>query len=153
MTVYNGTGFFVEADLLEKIPADALFDAFPVLKKDFLLPSDDCKKNASGPISLRDILTVNQLITPETMIQYDLPVVFAGEFHAVLDEAAVDPDSGDAEMIYSLKENEGYDYAVSNVTELSNKLETVTAILQHFSLISSYDIVETYWFIMPWPEK
>lgn len=53
-------------------------------------------------------------------------------------------------MVEKLLNEDGYDYAVSNETELTPSLETLNVILREFGLISNHDILETYWFLMPY---
>ncbi len=147
MGVYNGTGYFVSSEALETIKMDVLEEKYPKIRQHLL--RGQTPDNISAVQDLLSLLRLSGIATSEKILQYDEPVTFVGEFKKILDENEVDPDSGDAEMIDKLKNEEGYDYAVSHETEMTHTLEMITAILKEFNLITEHDVLETYWFLMP----
>lgn len=148
MGVYNGTGYFISAEDLNRIKISEIEAQYPKVRDIFLKEN----KTSFSPEedSFLRLLQASDLATDETIIQYGDFVHFTGIFKKYLDEDDIKPGTGDYEMVEKLLNEDGYDYAVSNETELTPSLETLNVILREFGLISSHDILETYWFLMPY---
>lgn len=148
MGVYNGTGYFISAEDLNRIKISEIEAQYPKVRDIFLKEN----KTSFSPEedSFLRLLQASELATDETIIQYGDSVHFTGIFKKYLDEDDIKPETGDYEMVEKLLNEDGYDYAVSNETELTPSLETLNVILREFGLISNHDILETYWFLMPY---
>lgn len=148
MGVYNGTGYFISAEDLNRIKISEIEAQYPKVRDIFLKEN----KTSFSPEedSFLRLLQASDLATDEMIIQYGDFVHFTGIFKKYLDEDDIKPGTGDYEMVEKLLNEDGYDYAVSNETELTPSLETLNVILREFGLISSHDILETYWFLMPY---
>lgn len=151
MGVYNGTGYFINTEELRQIKISDIEAKYPKIRDIFLKHHNSQLK--PGEDSLLDLLQISGLATDQPIFQYDEPVCFTGIFKKYLDEKNLDPESGDFEMVEKLLAEDGYDYAVSNETELTPSLETLTAVLKEFGMISCHEVLETYWFLMPFPEN
>lgn len=145
MGVYSGTGYFIPTEDLENISLAKLEKNYPEIST--ILLKD---KTARSPKNLLSLLRLGGLATDKTICQYGEPVCFVGDFKKYFDEDDTAPDSGDAAMVERLRAEEGYDYAVSNDNEMTRSLETVSAILKDCGLIGPRDVLESYWFLMPW---
>ena len=148
MGVYNGTGYFISSEDLNRIKISEIEAQYPKVRDIFLKEN----KTSFPPEedSFLRLLQASGLATDETIIQYGDSVYFTGIFKKHLDEDDIKPETGDYEMVKKLLNEDGYDYAVSNETELTPSLETLNVILRQREFISSHDILETYWFLMPY---
>ena len=148
MGVYNGTGYFISAEDLNQVKISDIEAQYPKVRDIFL-------KENKNSFSLEEdsflkLLQASGLATEQPIIQYGDSVYFTGIFKKHLDEKDIQPESGDYEMVEKLLKEDGYDYAVSNESELTPSLETLNVILKAFGLISCNDVLETYWFLMPY---
>lgn len=148
MGVYNGTGYFISAEDLNQVKISDIETQYPKVRDIFL-------KENKNSFSLKEdsflkLLQASGLATEQPIIQYGDSVYFTGIFKKHLDEKDIQPESGDYEMVEKLLKEDGYDYAVSNESELTPSLETLNVILKAFGLISCHDVLETYWFLMPY---
>ncbi|WP_195268638.1 hypothetical protein [Eubacterium sp. 1001713B170207_170306_E7] len=148
MGVYNGTGYFISTEALKCVKISDIETRYPKVR-DILLKENKARLPLEEN-SLLDLLQASGMATNQPIIQYGEAVCFTGIFEKYLDEQELKPDSGDFEMVDRLLNEEGYDYAVSNETEMTPSLETLNVILKEFGLISPYEVLETYWFLMPY---
>ncbi|MEF9918348.1 MAG: hypothetical protein RR310_09065 [Eubacterium sp.] len=152
MGIYNGTGYFIDYKDLTQLTISDVRAVFPTIDKILIEPlALEIKQTILLKNSMLALLVANNLVSDACIIQYGCRVCFAGKFEKLFDESDLSPDSGDFETVQKLLESDGYDYAVSNETELDHHIEMLIAILENYHLISEYDILETYWFIMPYP--
>lgn len=152
MSVYNGTGYFIPIEDLQNVKMSDVMLKYPDIMTSLLRTSAATAFN-SGDISLYDVFKLCHFITEDVIEQYGEAVCFAGVFKKYFEESEIDPDSGDAEMVEKLLNEDGYTYAVSNENESNHILETLTVLLKEFDVLSTYEVLESYWFLMPFKNE
>lgn len=150
MKLYEGTGFFVSAEEIAQIKLATIVKNHPGLENIFGV-------NATGKDEdfLSYLKETNYLID-EDIVHYDEAVVFVGSSEVLIEEATAgekddDDEGSDDEKIRDLLANEGYDYAINHHPSGDSKLEALEAILRENKLISGHEVIETYYFLAPYP--